>query len=206
MRNSQHIKIRVLGIITFLIVDAALSSVNLLESAKCILQCPSSSLFLYACVVYAVLLEIPYVPGFELGLLLIVYYGKPGILMAYLCTIVGLNLAFFVGKLVSRYWGARFGKTYEQQQTSVEPDTTLVPTSLQTSIAQNRFFGLWIKSIFKTSIHQHQYFYTGILLNMPGNWIIGGAFLFLVVVNALIRGPWLSTSRLWFRTRNFSRD
>ena len=51
---------------------------------------------------YSILLAIPFVPAIEIGILLMVLFGKSGILAAYLATIVGLNLSYWVGRFLSR--------------------------------------------------------------------------------------------------------
>ena len=48
--------------------------------------------------IYSILLSLPFVPGVELGLLLMCVFGRTGILMVYLCTVFGLSLAFFIGR------------------------------------------------------------------------------------------------------------
>jgi uncharacterized membrane protein YdjX (TVP38/TMEM64 family) len=53
----------------------------------------------------------PFVPGVELGVLLMCVFGKEGIVFVYLSTIVGLNLAFVMGRFVPKKWiESRFEK------------------------------------------------------------------------------------------------
>jgi hypothetical protein len=47
---------------------------------------------------YILLLSLPFVPGVELGLLLMCVFGREGIVFVYLCTVAGLNLAFLMGR------------------------------------------------------------------------------------------------------------
>lgn len=56
-----------------------------------------------ACLLYAVLLAVPFVPSVEIGLLIMVAFGKPGAIGAWLATLVGLNLAYGIG----RFWVRR---------------------------------------------------------------------------------------------------
>ena len=50
--------------------------------------------------VYALVLALPFVPGVEFGLLLMVLFGREGVIAAYVATIVGLSLAYFVAETV----------------------------------------------------------------------------------------------------------
>ncbi|NOX43911.1 MAG: hypothetical protein GXP19_09305 [Gammaproteobacteria bacterium] len=152
------------------------SGTSVFETLKNSFQCPSSSFFIYACVLYIVLLAIPYVPGLELGLLLMIYYGKPGIVAAYICTFIGLNIAFAAGRLTSKYWTARPKRklNLENQQKPETQNTIQAPSSWHSIIIQNRFFTPRSKYFLERHIHQHKYLSIAILLNLPGNWIVGG--------------------------------
>lgn len=49
---------------------------------------------LAACVLYALVLALPFVPAMELGLLIMVVFGEWGAVGAWLATVFGLNLAY----------------------------------------------------------------------------------------------------------------
>ena len=51
-----------------------------------------------ACVIYAVLLAVPFVPSVEIGLLIMILFGVPGALGAYLATFAGLSGAYLIGR------------------------------------------------------------------------------------------------------------
>lgn len=53
-----------------------------------------------ACLLYAVLLAVPFVPSVEIGLLIMVVFGKPGAIGAWLATLAGLNLAYGIGRFI----------------------------------------------------------------------------------------------------------
>lgn len=55
---------------------------------------------LAACLLYALCLAVPFVPSVEIGLLIMVVFGKPGAVGAYLATLAGLNLAYLAGRLL----------------------------------------------------------------------------------------------------------
>lgn len=55
-----------------------------------------------ACLLYAVLLAVPFVPSVEIGLLIMVVFGKYGAVGAWLATLAGLNMAYGIGRFVVR--------------------------------------------------------------------------------------------------------
>lgn len=99
--------------------------------------------------IYAILLAIPFVPAVEIGLIIMVMFGKTGALCAYLATMIGLSLAWLVGRHL------------------VEGRQAL-PERAQQIIArvQKRMPGLpaGIAPVFALAV----------LLNMPGNTAVGG--------------------------------
>ena len=50
--------------------------------------------------VYVLMLALPFVPGVEIGLLLMILFGREGVIVAYVATIVGLSLAYLVAQTV----------------------------------------------------------------------------------------------------------
>lgn len=66
-------------------------------------QGSDSALVLVAtCVIYALVLAIPFVPSVELGLLIMVLFGPPGAAGAYLATCTGLSSAYLIGRRLGR--------------------------------------------------------------------------------------------------------
>lgn len=117
--------------------------------------------------IYALCLAVPFVPGIEIGLLLMVIFGRTGILMAYLATIVGLTLAFSIGLYLRshlkdhRALASWRDKAREYQQ---QGDMRLSSFRL----------GAWVQAHVDRNKTLYPYLMTGILLNIPGNWLIGG--------------------------------
>lgn len=48
---------------------------------------------------YLLLLSPPFVPGVELGILLMCAFGKEGIVFVYIATVIGLVIAFLMGRM-----------------------------------------------------------------------------------------------------------
>lgn len=106
---------------------------------------------------YTVLLVIPFVPGAEIGLGLLVVFGGVMAWPVYVATVLALSIAFAVGRLASRSRNpASFGKV------------------LSTSDATVMFFdGLrhrpWVHRLMR-----FRWLALVALINMPGNTVIGG--------------------------------
>jgi hypothetical protein len=47
---------------------------------------------------YVVLMAVPFMPGIEMGIMIMMMFGRPGILLVYLCTLLALSLSFLVGR------------------------------------------------------------------------------------------------------------
>lgn len=50
-------------------------------------------------VLYVVLMALPFMPGIEIGLMLMAMLGVGGIVLVYLCTVLALSLSFLAGRL-----------------------------------------------------------------------------------------------------------
>jgi hypothetical protein len=58
--------------------------------------------------VYVLWMAVPFVPGIELGLALMVMLGSKGVVLVYFCTLLSLSLSFAVGRLIPLKAFARF--------------------------------------------------------------------------------------------------
>lgn len=117
--------------------------------------------------IYALCLAVPFVPGVEIGILLMVVFGRSGILMAYLATIIGLTLAFSVGLyLRSHFVDNRTLVMWRNKAQQYQNDADNRLSSFR--------FGTWIQAHVNRNITLYPYLVTGLLFNVPGNWLIGG--------------------------------
>jgi uncharacterized membrane protein YdjX (TVP38/TMEM64 family) len=66
------------------------------------------TVFWFSVVVYILWMAIPFVPGIELGLALMVMLGAKGVVLVYLCTLLSLSLSFAVGRLIPMKAFSRF--------------------------------------------------------------------------------------------------
>ena len=119
--------------------------------------------------IYSLLLSLPFVPGVELGILLMCVFGKEGVVFVYLATVAGLSLAFLIGRLVPRRWIdsglERLGdsRSCSSQSDEIEKMTDCI------SIGRSH-----IPSWLKSYLVKYRYLTVAILVNMPGNYILGG--------------------------------
>ncbi len=93
----------VIAVCAVVIVDAS-GTQGLVDARAWMLETvpPDSPRFWWMVACYVAILAIPFVPGVELGLLLMLVYGQPGIIAVYLATIIGLVIPFLLGRLVPR--------------------------------------------------------------------------------------------------------
>lgn len=127
---------------------------------------------------YVLALSLPFVPGVELGVLLMCIFGKPGIVFVYFATVAGLSLAFFAGRRLPRGWlistMERIGIDFP-----FEGEFDFIK-----GLRSNRLLTFFAKYRYPT---------IGILLNTPGNYLIGGGGAI-----ALICGLSRNISWMWF--------
>ena len=95
---------------------------------------------------YALLIAIPFVPGLELGLAIIMLFDWQGSVVVYLSTIVGLSLAFLAGRHLP---------------------LSLVASDLQKNQAS-------ILGRVGPALRRYRYLALAVLLNLPGNSVLGG--------------------------------
>ncbi len=120
-------------------------------------------------IIYSLLLSLPFVPGVELGILLMCVFGKEGIVFVYLATIAGLSLAFLIGRLVPRQWmdtgWERLG--HSQSCTGQSDEIEKMADCIS---AGRKHIPSWLKSY----LVKYRYLTVAILVNLPGNYILGG--------------------------------
>jgi hypothetical protein len=118
---------------------------------------------------YALLLSLPFVPGVELGVLLMCVFGKEGIVFVYFATIAGLSLAFLIGRLLPKEWVESLLEKLGFSQTcdtpAAEIDGMLDNLSRNRNFCQNRFWAF---------LSKYRYLTIAVLFNAPGNYLIGG--------------------------------
>jgi hypothetical protein len=135
------------------------------------LQQEHGAVALYAVVaVYVVAMALPYVPGIEISLALLMIFGADGVAVVYLSTLLALCLSYGVGRLIPPRAIARFfGWLHlRRAQALVE---RLGPLSreerLQALLAA-------APSRVLPSLLRHRYLAVAVAFNVPGNALLGG--------------------------------
>jgi len=119
---------------------------------------------------YIVLTAIPFVPGTEIGVALLMVFGAPIAIVVYLATIMALTLAFAVGRLVPERklagWLTRRG--FERAAALIEAFERLGPQGRDKYLTQTapRWLKPWLVD--------HRMITFIILINLPGNTLLGG--------------------------------
>ena len=120
-------------------------------------------------ILYVLLLSLPFVPGVELGLLLMCIFGKEGIVFVYFATVAGLCLAFLIGHLLPKRWVdyqlEKLGFSQTCDGHSNEIDGMLDTFSINPEFCQNRL---------RSYLSKYRYLTIAVLFNTPGNYLIGG--------------------------------
>lgn len=121
-------------------------------------------------VLYAVLLAIPFVPGVELGWVVMMFFGAKGTVIVYLATVLALALSFGIGRLVPFRWVVwllRSLHLHRAEQYSLR--IAAVPPGQR--------LGIMIESAPGPSVSRllrFRYLLLAVLFNLPGNALIGG--------------------------------
>ena len=121
-----------------------------------------------SCIAYLLLLALPFVPGVELGLLIMVFFGRDGVIAAYLATIGGLCLAYAAAwslpnQMTSR-WVTRLGLS----------DAAEDPGAAINGMVANAKVAGRLAGKFRSFLLNHRYLTLAAGLNLPGNSALGG--------------------------------
>ena len=124
----------------------------------------------FAIVVYVLWMAIPFVPGIELGLALMIMLGTRGIVLVYLCTLLSLSLSFIIGRLIPLHGFARFLGWLHLHKVQdlvlqLEPLNSEEKLNFLLRSAPSKVIPFLLK---------HRYLTIAIALNLPGNALIGG--------------------------------
>lgn len=128
-------------------------------------------MWLAMAVTYIVLMTMPFVPGIEIGLVLMMMLGDGGILLIYLATQLSLSISFWLGHLIPAEKLARAISFVGMNKAAA-----LLIRSQNVACDQR---GQWLGQHFNSRIGRwlmnHQSTALAIAINLPGNAIVGGA-------------------------------
>ena len=120
--------------------------------------------------IYILLMTVPFVPGIELGLALLMILPMKGIAVVYFSTLAALCLSFLIGRLVPA--PAIMGlldwlhlRRARDLMARLEPLTPGERLNLLVEIAPARAIPFLLR---------HRYIAVAVAFNVPGNYLIGG--------------------------------
>ena len=121
-------------------------------------------------VLYVVTAALPFVPGAEIGLALLVTFGARFALLVYLSMILALGLAFAVGRIVPARHLCRGFRAMKMHAAARMIEEVADRPKMERSqyLMQNLPKGL------AGFFLRHRYIALAVVLNLPGNSIIGG--------------------------------
>ena len=119
-------------------------------------------------IVYVLVLAVPFVPGVEFGLLLMVLFGGEGVLVAYAATIAGLSLSYLAAQAapdrMTLGWMNRVGLSDAANDPKDAIDAMVVGAGARRGVAAR--LGNFLLA--------HRYLTLAVCLNLPGNSVLGG--------------------------------
>ncbi len=119
-------------------------------------------------IAYLLLLALPFVPGVELGLLIMVFFGRDGVIAAYLATIGGLCLAYTAAWLLPNQMTSRWVTRLGLSDAAEDPGAAINGMVANATVA-GRLAGK-----FGSFLLDHRYLTLAACLNLPGNSVLGG--------------------------------
>jgi hypothetical protein len=119
---------------------------------------------------YVLLLAIPFLPGVEIGLMVMVLLGRPGIVLVYIATILALTLSFLLGRLLSPRVIVRALDWFHLDRAR-DLVADLAPLGPEERL---RFLLQSVPSRIVPFLLRHRYLVIAVLFNLPGNALIGG--------------------------------
>jgi hypothetical protein len=136
---------------------------------------------------YILLIALPFVPGVEIGLAIILLYGREILLLVYLCTLAGLSISFLAGRVLPAATiqrlladlALRRASDFVGRASALGPHERL---DLLLSRLPGRLGPL---------LRRYRYVALGVALNIPGNGVIGGGggIVFLAGLSGVFSPP-----------------
>ena len=119
---------------------------------------------------YALLIAIPFMPGIEIGISLLILKGASIAPLVYAATVMGLSLALLVGRFTPYTWlhGLLADLRLRRASTLVEHLAPMSREERLEHLAESAPH--WLRPNIRTG----RYVLLAILLNVPGNSLIGG--------------------------------
>lgn len=122
-------------------------------------------------ILYIALMAIPFLPGIEIGLALMIMLGPKGVLLTYVCTLVALAISFCMGRLLPANLLIEFLRWLHLiRAAELVEKFDSVPSERRLEFISDKAAAKTIPTLLK-----RRYLILALLLNLPGNALIGGA-------------------------------
>ena len=137
---------------------------------------PSNSDMMYrivlvAALVYVLAMAMPFVPGIEIGLAIMLAMGPAGVPFVYLCTLLALALAFLVGRFIPLSLIARlFAWLHLKKARRMIETLAAQPPDERLALLLQEAHAGWAHRLL---VYRH--LAVAVVMNLPGNAVIGGA-------------------------------
>ena len=128
------------------------------------------AIVLVAVILYIVLMATPFMPGIEIGLALMMLLGNKGAILVYLCTLAALSVSFAIGrKIPSRFIDLLLNWLHLYKASALV-------RQLESLNQQERLEFLSEKAPSRIApfLLRHRYLAIAVVVNLPGNALIGG--------------------------------
>ncbi len=183
--QGEEISQQTMGILESLNASSDTSNVDSDSDAIAMSFQTKITILLMGGIVYALLLSMPFVPGFELGLAIILLMGNLGVIVVYIATVAGLNLAFALGRCLPERYSTRLLSIVLKNK-----DGKLVDFPQQNFAAEKGIVQRVGRNIFVFA-SRCPYLLLAMLFNLPGNTAIGGGGGIALVSGMNDRVSWL---------------
>ncbi|MFU8824143.1 hypothetical protein [Yoonia sp.] len=173
MRRIIRFMVRFSAIVVF--VALAVLAFDWLKAQIALMESDASAramtgLIVAVLIAYAVLLAIPFVPGVEIGIALLIIQGAVVAPFVYLATVGGLGLAFMVGQNVSLLWLIGVLRDLRLHRIALWLERIDDVPRDQRLVAMQNNLPAWLEPF----VVRYRYATVAIAINTPGNIAIGG--------------------------------
>jgi len=119
---------------------------------------------------YILLMSLPFMPGIEIGLTLMLFLGSKGVILVYCCTLIALSISFLIGQRIPLQKFAKFlGWLHLKKARDLILEMEPLPPSERVAILHKKAPARVVPHLLN-----HRYLTIAFLLNLPCNAVIGG--------------------------------
>jgi hypothetical protein len=119
---------------------------------------------------YILLMTLPFMPGIEIGLTLMLFLGSKGVILVYCCTLIALSISFLIGQRIPLQKFVKFlGWLHLKKVRDLILEMEPLPPGERIAILHKKAPARIVPHLLK-----HRYLTIALLLNLPCNAVIGG--------------------------------